>query len=120
MRQDSPFILAFAARLRAARELRQWTQRDLAARAGVPKSGVAHFERGTRRPSVETLHRLASALDTSTDYLLGRIAVLQQPVDADPLVREFGNLNGADRDLARDFVRMLMIRHQLDRTVHRE
>ena len=47
------------------------TQEELAELLGVSTSFVGHIERGTRKLSVETLHGLCMALDTSADYLMG-------------------------------------------------
>ncbi len=52
----------FADRLKAARLLRGWTQADLAARAGLPPTSIAHFEAGSHKPSFDNLRRLATAL----------------------------------------------------------
>lgn len=44
--------------LRLARAERGWTQRQLAAAAGVPVSTVARVESGARQPSLVTLQRI--------------------------------------------------------------
>ena len=44
----------------------------LAEVARVPPSSISHFERGKRKPSFDTLLRLARNLDVSIDYLVGR------------------------------------------------
>lgn len=62
----------FPDRLRAARELRGFSQGDLAERAGFQPSAISHFESGRRAPSFDNLKRLADVLTVSTDYLLGR------------------------------------------------
>jgi len=62
----------FPDRLRAARELRELSQGDLASRTGLQPSAVSHFENGRRSPSFENLKRLADALHVTTDFLLGR------------------------------------------------
>ena len=62
----------FPERLRAARELRDLSQGELADRARLQPSAISHFETGGRKPSFENLRRLADALSVSTDYLLGR------------------------------------------------
>lgn len=62
----------FADRLRSARELRKWSQQDLAQRTGLQATAISHFETGNRSPSFENLRKLAEALNVTTDYLLGR------------------------------------------------
>ncbi|PZQ87064.1 MAG: XRE family transcriptional regulator [Leifsonia xyli] len=100
----------FPGRLRAARELRGWSQSDLAARCGMPTSSVGHFEGGTRKPSFDNLRKLANALEVTTDYLLGRVDDPGRAEAGDPLFRDIGKLSGGDRDLARDFLQMLASR----------
>jgi len=102
----------FQERLRAARELRQWNQGELAERASMPPSSIAHFEAGSRKPSFDTLRRLANALEVTTDYLLGRVDEPTLAQAADPLFRDVGKLTGNDRQLAKDFLKMLAERHK--------
>lgn len=59
-------------RLRENRKMRGLTQAQLAAEAGIAAASVSHFETGQRAPSLESLVRLADALELSTDALLGR------------------------------------------------
>lgn len=106
----------FQERLRTAREqLRKWSQSDLASRAGLPPSSIAHFEAGSRKPSFDTLRRLANALEVTTDYLLGRVADPGLAEAGDPLYRDVGKLTGHDREIARDFLKMLAERTQSKR-----
>lgn len=51
-------------RLRYFRESRKLTQMDLAKAAGVSQATIAHIEKSSKDPSVETLKKLAAALDT--------------------------------------------------------
>lgn len=97
----------FQERLKAARELREWSQGRLASQAGMPPSSIAHFESGSRKPSFDTLRRLANALEVTTDYLLGRVDDPSLAQAADPLFRDVGKLTGHDRELAKDFLKML-------------
>lgn len=102
----------FQERLKTARELRKWSQSDLAGRAGMPSSSIAHFETGSRKPSFDTLRRLANALEVTTDYLLGRVDDPGLAEAGDPLYRDVGKLTGHDRELAKDFLKMLAERNQ--------
>lgn len=103
----------FQERLKAAREqLRKWSQSELAGRAGMPPSSIAHFEAGSRKPSFDTLRRLANALEVTTDYLLGRVDDPGLAEAGDPLYRDVGKLTGNDRELAKDFLKMLAQRNQ--------
>ena len=61
----------FADRLRRIRDQRELSQSELARRAGMQPSAVAHFEAKRRKPSFDNVRELARALDISADYLLG-------------------------------------------------
>jgi len=115
MTEESKPSEIFMRHLRAARELRQWSQNDLATRAGLPSSSIAHFETGTRKPSFDTLKRLANALEVTTDYLLGRVDEPGLAEAGDPLYRDMGKLSSRDRELAKDFLKMLAERNQAKR-----
>ena len=101
----------FRERLRKARELRDWNQAALAEKAGMSASSIAHFETGTRKPSFESLRRLANALAVTTDYLLGRVDTPDLAQAGDPLFRDIGKLTGDDREIAKDFLKMLAKRN---------
>ena len=61
----------FSTRLREARERQGLSQAELAQRAQLQPSAIAHFEADRRKPSFENVRRLAKALDVSSDYLIG-------------------------------------------------
>jgi transcriptional regulator with XRE-family HTH domain len=105
----------FKERLKAARELRKYSQSELAARAGMPPSSIAHFEAGSRKPSFDTLRRLANSLEVTTDYLLGRVENPGLAEAGDPLFRDIGKLTGVDREIAKDFLKMLANRSKSKR-----
>ena len=105
----------FPARLKAARELRGLNQTGLGVKAGMPPSSIGHFEAGSRKPSFDTLRRLANTLEVTTDYLLGRVDDPLLSDAGDPLFRDVGKLTGRDRDLAKDFLRMLADRKKGDK-----
>jgi len=112
--EPSPSEL-FKQRLKAARDLRKWSQSDLAGRAEMPPSSIAHFETGSRKPSFDTLRRLANALEVTTDYLLGRVDDPGLAEAGDPLYRDIGKLTGGDRQMAKDFLEMLAKKAQAKR-----
>lgn len=101
----------FRERLREARKLRGYNQDELAEMAKMPASSVAHFEGGTRKPSFESLRRLANALEVTTDYLLGRADSPEMAQAGDPLYRDVAKLTGSDREIAKDFLKMLAERN---------
>lgn len=104
----------FKERLKSARDLRELSQTQLAALAELPPSSVSHFEAGARKPSFENLKRLATALNVTTDYLLGRSATTEAVATAGRLHRDLGNLSSDDLKLAEDFIGMLANRSKKD------
>ena len=71
-----------ATRLRHARKMRSMRQEDLAVASGLVASAISQFERGSRRPSMDSLKSLCDALNVSADFLLGytdRIIRLRMP-----------------------------------------
>ncbi len=108
MLDDSKHLAIFPKRLRAARELRELSQMDLAERARLQQTAVSLYESGARRPSLRNLRRLSEALEVTTDYLVGRSAspgALPSPDER--LFRDFERLTTADRELARELVAQL-------------
>lgn len=59
------------ARIRSARQKAGITQAELAQKLGIPYQSVSQWERDTRNPKIETLQRIADALDTPVEVLLG-------------------------------------------------
>lgn len=58
-------------RIRARIEALDMSQTDLAASTGLSVSRLNNYIQGRRPPDAQTLRTLASALQCSTDYLLG-------------------------------------------------
>jgi len=50
------------------------TQEELAERTGLKQSMISHLENGTRKPSLQTLKRLATVLGCTLDELAGDYA----------------------------------------------
>lgn len=57
--------------LKALRLNRGFTQSELAKLLGISPSAVRMYETGQRSPDYDTLKRIASLFNVSTDYLLG-------------------------------------------------
>ena len=72
--------------LRATRERRELSLRELARRVNVSPSFVSQIELGKANPSVGTLYALVSALDITLDDLMGEstIDAGPGPIDASP------------------------------------
>lgn len=63
----------FVDRLKELIEREKIKQKDLAEDAGISEAALSRYMKGERIPHGETLCNLATALHTTTDYLLGRI-----------------------------------------------
>lgn len=108
MPRSRPKSEVFPERLCTARNHLDWSQADLAERAGLQAAAISHFETGARKPSFDNLRRLSDALDVTTDYLIGRTddpQIVWKPDD--PLYRHAEQLNDADRELAREYLELL-------------
>ena len=66
-------------RLRAHREHRGLSLRELARRLGVSPSAISQIETGKSRPSVSTLYAIVSELGMSLDELFGATQAAQPP-----------------------------------------
>lgn len=69
----------FAERLRQVRVSRNITQEQLAEMADIARTMVGRYETTDQLPALDTLVRIADALGTSTDYLLGRTDAFDAP-----------------------------------------
>ena len=64
--------MVFKDRLKDKRTEAGLTQVELAKKAGVTARTVQNYELGTRKPAnMETVQKIADALGTTTQYLLG-------------------------------------------------
>ena len=64
------------------------------------------MEAGSRKPSFDNLRKLGTALEVSTDYLLGRVDNLEDS-NVDTLFRDLQNLTDSDRETIRRFAESL-------------
>jgi len=93
--------------LRQLRELRGFTQADLGNRAGIAPASVSHFETGQRVPSLDSLVKLADALQVSVDVLLGR-AELGTAAQLDPVFLRASQASAQTLDAVRRVTQALL------------
>lgn len=84
---------SLAARLLERRKRLNMSQEELAFRVGVSQRQISHYEHGKHEPTASVLNKLATELDTTTDYLLGRTKRPERDV------REAGDLDSEERDI---------------------
>ena len=92
----------FPDRLKNARIKRKMTQCELANKADIIQTSIAHFEIGSRKPSFDNLKRLAVSLNVTSDYLLGI-----NPKSKHKIQLNAGDLTADDIDLVKCFIKLL-------------
>ncbi len=71
------YEMEFKERLKSCRKALGLSQEELAKKAGVTGRTIQNYELGTRKPQhMEIVSKLASALDTTVEYLLGNDGML--------------------------------------------
>lgn len=63
----------FSTRLQELMALRHVTQRQLAAMVDVTEAAMSRYVKGERMPRMNTVANIATALQTTSDYLLAEI-----------------------------------------------
>ena len=61
----------FSLRIKQSRDKKGWSQAGLARNAEITPAAVNQFEKGSRKPNMPILRKLANVLDVSIDYLVG-------------------------------------------------
>ena len=92
--------------LKDIRDKRKITQLRLSTAIDVSQETISAYESGKSMPSAETLVRIADFLNTSTDYLLGRInndgslrQIMNEKVDEEleELINNYARLNSMQK-----------------------
>ena len=65
----------FGIQMCKARRRRHMTRAELAAKLFYSEAAVSEYERGRREPKLDTIPRIAEALGTTSDYLLGMTTI---------------------------------------------
>lgn len=92
--------------IRYIREGKHISQRQLADAVGTSQSAIAAYENGQKTPKLETLSRIADALDTSVLSLLpseiSEGSIIPSPEDRE-LLEAVSDLNTAGRKKVREY-----------------
>lgn len=88
------------------RKKKHLTQRELAVKVNVTEATMSRYENNLREPKGEIINRIALALHTTTDYLLGRSnhsIPLKEPkdhksinVDLDVIIEKLEEVDGLE------------------------
>ena len=102
---------ALGKRIRQLRQARpdKLTQEDLAEHADISVSFLSMIERGERAPHIETLIRIACALDVSISELFLLAESEQQPQTLDPMMRPLAEYIRSRALTRRDVDRLLAV-----------
>jgi len=77
-------------RIKQLRTSKNMTQSDLAEIVGLTYIQVGRYEKGKSNPSADVLQKLASALDTTTDFLMsGDTEQVQAQLSDKELLKQF-------------------------------
>lgn len=100
---------ALGKRIRQLRQsqLDKLTQEDLAEQADISVSFLSMIERGERAPHIETLIRLAGALDVSISELFLCAESEQEPQALDPMLKPIAEFVRSRALTRRDIDRLL-------------
>lgn len=77
-------------RINEALAQNEMLQKDLAKVLGVTDNTISYFCKGSRSPQLEQLPKIAAALNTTTDYLLGITQVKSPSIDTQAIVSKTG------------------------------
>lgn len=70
-------------RIAQLRDERKWTQEQTAAKLGISRAALSHYEKNRREPDSETLTKFADLYQVSLDFLVGRTLNPQSILSAD-------------------------------------
>ena len=99
-------------RIRARRLELDWTQDQLASKAGISKGFLSDLENGKRKVSAENLMGIAQVLDLSLDYLMkgDDTPAPQREIQIPSPLSEFASQEGLT---FRQTLTLLQMRHQI-------
>lgn len=100
--------MLFHQRLKEQREAAQLRQQDLAYLVGTSQNQISKYEIGRSQPTADVLLKIAKALQTSSDYLLG---LTDDPLPAD--LRNYDQLSALALLSAREIDRRSAVEQRL-------
>ncbi|MBI2480915.1 MAG: helix-turn-helix domain-containing protein [Planctomycetia bacterium] len=104
-------------RIKARREVLEWTQDDLATKASISKSFLSDLENGKRNVGADKLLDIARALSLSLDYLMtGKDApkkTKQQPAEEVQIPKALAEFAGDEGLSFRQSIALLEMQNQI-------
>lgn len=80
-------MATFSERLRELRTQFGYSQQDLADKMDATKQMISQYERGVRKPDLDTLTALCDIFNVSSDYLMGKSDVTVRLLTTEDLKR---------------------------------
>lgn len=104
------------ARLKEAREYCGFTQEDVAAHLGLPRTAISLMESGSRRVGALELQRLAKLYQTSMETLTGHDKKSLEPDSVQLVARAAAELSANDQEEVLRFAQFLQSRKADEQT----
>lgn len=120
MMQDAEIRKAFGLRVKELRKQKGWSQKELGNRIGVSYAQLNKYEGGTNVPPLDKLVGLASALETSLDYLATGELTDSPPIPNVRLLEKFRELSSFDADDQETIIKVIdavIIKHRVEHAV---
>lgn len=94
----------FGDRLKEAREIRKFTQKELAIRCDTDEAIIRSYEKGRRAPSKNMMLRLFNELNMAPDFFFQDELSFNPYKDKDALFSDIARLSSVHYKLVRGFV----------------
>ncbi len=91
--QSAKFI---SNKIKELRKECEWSQSQLAKKAGVTASAISMIESGQRAPSLVVIRKISEALKVSVSELTGESTPEESSLHAQAFFRQFGDLKDLD------------------------
>ena len=118
--QDSSIRKAFGERVKQLRKDKGWTQKQLGNKIGVTYAQLNKYEGGTNAPPLDKLHALASALETTIDYLVTGNLAEHMPIHNTRLIQRFQELesfNTEDQETVIKLIDAMIVKRRVEGAV---
>lgn len=116
---DALEIDGFAKRLRELRRQKNLTQIELGELVGITGAHIGRYERGSaKKPSAETIKRLAAVLGVSSDYLIEGTSenAAKAKIDDQKLLRQFQEIETLpeeDKEVVTKFLEAFLLKKKI-------
>ncbi|MBN2257936.1 MAG: helix-turn-helix transcriptional regulator [Anaerolineaceae bacterium] len=115
-------VNGFSHRLRELRKQKNLSQNELGVKAGIHFTHISQYERGLSLPAMDTLKRLATALEVTADYLMEGKADEAARVSFEDreflnMFKELENLPDEDKIVIKRLIEAFLTRQKIQKMV---